>query len=424
MKKFLIVLLMVSCVILACGKKAPKDAEEKPVTITIWGWDNNVTDITIPAFEAIHPNIKIERVPVTSEELPLKLQQALAAGTDLPDILLAEINQRAVTFAMDIWEDLEQAPYSVKKDAFFQNTLSSMLNTKGQLIAIDQTLAPTGMAYNKNLARKYFGTDDQAAIESMFQTLDDYVTKGAEIAKASGGTVYMFSTPTNVLRWLWYSNPVKLVEADGSINFTAKMGTGIDFLIKLRNAGAVDALLEWSPQESASYTADRHIFYPLPNWGVQYMIKANDPNGQGRWGLCKPSTGPFSWGGTVQGIYKGSKHKAEAWEYIKWFSFTKEGVDVVKKGTDYFSPVKSFYDDPAFVSNVDPFFGMDTGKFFYEELMPNVIPPTFTAYEQYLAETNAAVAAYVMGNKNVTLDQALAKGIEELKTRVPNITVK
>jgi multiple sugar transport system substrate-binding protein len=154
------------------------------------------------------------------------------------------------------------------------------------------------------------------------------------------------------------------------------------------------------------------------------MIKANDPNGQGRWGLCVPSTSPYSWGGTVQGIYKGSQHKAEAWEYLKWFSFTKEGTDIVKKGTDYFSPVESFYDDQAYVSNFDPFFGVDTGNFFYKELMPNVIPPNFTAYDQYLAETNAAVAAFIMGNKNVTLQQALAKGIEELKTRVPNVIVK
>jgi multiple sugar transport system substrate-binding protein len=203
------------------GESSPGSDGGKPVTITIWNWDNNVTDITIPAFEAAHPNIKIERVPVTPEELPLKLQQALAAGTNLPDILLAEINQRSVSFAMDIWENLEQPPYNVNRDVFFQSILSNMLNEKGQIIAIDQSLNPTGMAYNKNLARRYFGTDDRAAIEEMFKTLDDYVAKGAEIARASGGTVYMFSTPTNVLRWLWYSNPIKLVEGDGSINYTA-----------------------------------------------------------------------------------------------------------------------------------------------------------------------------------------------------------
>jgi len=134
----------------------------------------------------------------------------------------------------------------------------------------------------------------------------------------------------------------RVVDNDGAINFTGIMRDGVDFLIKLRDVGAIDVLELWSPQDNAAYAGNNHIFYPLPNWGVQYMIKANDPNGQGRWGLMAPPGGAFSWGGTVQGIYKGSKHKAETWEYIKWFSFTQEGTDVVKKGTDYFTPVKAF----------------------------------------------------------------------------------
>jgi multiple sugar transport system substrate-binding protein len=137
-----------------------------------------------------------------------------------------------------------------------------------------------------------------------------------------------------------------------------------------------------------------------------------------------PPTGAFNWGGTVQGIYKGSKNKAEVWEYLKWFSFTKEGVDVVKKGTDYFTPVKSFYDDPNYISNMDPYFGIDTGEYFYRDLAPQVVPPEFTPYDNYLAETNNAVAAYIMADKSVTLQQALAKGIEELKSRVPDAKVK
>jgi multiple sugar transport system substrate-binding protein len=421
MKRGIVFALMIA-LLLGCGQAfaggQSGGSSGGNVTLTIWNWDNNVTDITIPAFEAAHPNIKIERVAVPAAEVPLKIQQSLAAGLDMPDILLAELNVRAQMFSMDIWEDLEQAPYNVKKDIFFESTVGLMQNPKGQIVAIDQTLCPTGMAYKKNLARQYLGTDDRAALEGMFKSLDDFVSKGSEVARASGGKVFMFSAPGFVLDWLAKVNTTSLVDSDGSVNFTGKMRTGLDFLIKMRNAGAIDGLESWSPQDNASYAGDNHIFYSVPNWGVQFMIKANDPNGQGRWGLMTPPTGAFSWGGTVQGIYKGSKHKAEVWEYLKWFSFTKEGTDVVKKGTDYFTPIKEFYNDPAYVSNVDPYFGIDTGNYFYKELMPKVVPPTFTPYENYLAETINAVAAYVMSDRSVTLQQALAKGIEEMKNRV------
>jgi multiple sugar transport system substrate-binding protein len=421
MKNGLILVLIAGILFFSCEKKS--DPAEEVTTITIWNWDNNVTDVTIPAFEAAHPNIKIERVAVPSAEIPLKIRQSLAAGLDMPDILLAEIGQRGRMFAMDIWEDLGQEPYNIKKDIFFESTVGLMQNSKGQIIAIDQTLCPSGMAYKKGLAKQYFGTDDRTAIEALFKSLDDFVSKGAEVAQASGGKVFMFSSPRFVLEWLKYANPVKLVDDDGSINFSDKMRRGLDFLIKLRDVNAVDVLEAWSPQDNASYTADNHIFYALPNWGVQYMIKTNDPNGAGRWGLMLPPGGAFSWGGTVQGIYKDSKHKDAVWEYLKWFSFTKEGTEVVKRGTDYFTPVKEFYDDPAYVSNVDPFFGIDTGNYFYVDLMPKVVPPTFSPYDSYLAEASNAVADYVMGDRSVTLEQAIAKGIEEMKSRV-NVPVK
>jgi multiple sugar transport system substrate-binding protein len=389
-----------------------------PVTLTIWNWDNNVTDITIPAFEKAYPNIKIERVVVNAGDVPLKVQQSLAAGLDMPDILLAEISQRGQMFSMDIWEDLGQAPYNVKKDIFFESTVGLMQNAKGQLVAIDQTSCPSGMAYKKNLAKQYLGTDDRTALEGMFKSLDDFVSKGAEVARASGGKVFMFSSPGFVLTWLSHSSTAKLVDSDGSINFTGRMRTAIDFLIKLRNAGAVDVLESWSPQDGASYAGDNHIFYPMPNWGITNLIKLNDPNGQGRWGLMIPPTGGFSWGGTVQGIYKGSKHKAETWEYLKWYSFTREGTYVVKNSVAYFTPVKEFYNDPAYTNLVDPFFGIDIGSYFYKDLMSKIVPPTFTIHDHYLEEASNAVASYVMADRNVTLQQALAKGIEELKTRV------
>jgi multiple sugar transport system substrate-binding protein len=392
--------------------------------IVMWNWDNNVTDITFPAFESTHPNIKIDRVVVPAEEIPLKLQQSLAAGLDMPDILLAEINARAQAFSLDIWEDLGQSPYNIKKDIFFESTVGLMQNSKGQIVAIDQTLCPSGIAYKRGLTKQYFGTDDRAALENIFKSLDDFVAKGAEVARASGGKVFMFAAPADVLGWIRLSTTTKLVNPDGSINYTGKARDSLDFLIKLRNAGAVDAINMWSPQENASFAGDNHIFYPLPNWGIQFRIKTNDPNGSGRWGVMIPPTGGFSWGGTVQGIYKNSKHKAEAWEYLKWFSFSKEGTEVVKKGTDYFTPVKEFYNDPSYVSNVDPYFGgVDTGAYFYKELMPKVVPPEFTPYDAYMNEVDNALAAYIMADRTVTLQQALAKGIEELKSRV-SVAVK
>jgi len=73
---------------------------------------------------------------------------------------------------------------------------------------------------------------------------------------------------------------------------------------------------------------------------------------------------------------------------------------------------------------MDPFFGIDTGNYFYKELMAKIVPPSFTIYDSYIYDTSNALATYIMSNRNVNLQQALARGIEELKSRVNNVTVK
>lgn len=426
MKKLLAAtIILVAATLIACRRQesAPlagggSQSGGGPVTINIWTLVPDLVDASIPAFERDYPNIKIERLSFNSVDVPIKVQQSLAAGLEMPDIVPLEISQRAELLEMDIWENLEQAPYNLRKDMFIDYSIPLVQNSRGEIIGIDESLMPTGMAYKKELTRQYLGTDDRAALESMFRSLDDFVTRGAEVSRASGGRVFMFSNPQSILLWTANANPTKLVDNDGSINFTGKIRDGIDFLIKLRDVNAVDALELWSPQDDASYAANNHIFYNMPPWGIQDLIKANNPNGQGRWGLMIPPTGPHSWGGTVWSIYKGSKHKAEAWEYLKRLFLTREGAELCKRTYNFITSVKEFYNDPSFTSNLDPFFGFDTGNYFMLDLVPKVASFTFTRYDQYFVDAISNVGIYVMSNRSVTLQQALANGIEEMRSRV------
>ena len=410
------VLFLVASMAWAGGQKSDSSGTgERPVTVTIWHWDEGFINATVPVFEKSHPNIKFEVVAPDYDEYPVKVQQSVIAGLDVADVLWAEMSMRAELFELDIWEDLSKEPYNVKTEVFFDSAIPLMQNSKGMLVGIDQSLSPAGLAYKKGLAKQYFGTDDRVALERIFSSLDDFVTKGAEVAKASNGRVYMLSGAWGLMDWLRPSG--RVVDNDGAINLTRTLSRGLEFIIKLKDVGAIDALIADTPQEIASYAQDNHIFYPMANWTPQYIIKPADPNGQGRWGVMIPPGGAFSWGGTTQGIYKGSKCKAEAWEFIKWCSFTQEGVNALKS-INSFTPVKAFYDDPNFTSNFDPYFGIDMGVYFYKELMPMVTPRSINIYDNYIDAAAGTAVNYIMSNRGVTLQQALDKAIEELRSRV------
>lgn len=398
-----------------CKKNSSPDVGEKPVTITIWHWDEGFINATVPVFQKSHPNIKFELVTPDYAEYPVKVQQSIVAGLDVPDIIWTEPSFRGELFELDIWEDFSKPPYNVKKEDFFESSIPLMQNSKGALIGIDNSLSPAGLAYKKELAKQYFGTDDRAALERMFRNLDDFVAKGAEVARASNGKVYMLNGRWGIMDWLRPAG--NIVDSDGVLNVTRTVRDGLDFIIKLRNAGAIDSLIEDTPQEISSYAQNSHIFHLMANWVPEYVIKPADPNGQGRWGVMIPPGGAFYWSGTSQGIYKGSKCKAEAWEFIKWCSFTQEGVNALKS-IHFFTTVKEFYDDPNFTSSYDPYFGIDMGVFFIKDIMPMVTPRSISIYDTYIQAAAEQAINYILANRGVTLQQALDITLEEMRSRV------
>jgi multiple sugar transport system substrate-binding protein len=358
-------------------------------------------------------------------EVPQKLQQSIASGLPLPDIIHSEIDNRMIIFDMDISEDLSQPPYNVKYEDFFDFVKPLITTAKGEIGAIDISLFPAAFAYKKPLTKQYLGTDDRHELEAMLKTLDDYVAKGAEINKASGGKVYMFSVPADIINLMWLTSGIKMVNADGSLNYSANMKPGIEFLIKLRDAGAINTLVGGTPQSNASFATDNDIFYSCATWVVPYSIALNDPDGYDRWGLLMPPMGAFAWGGIAQGISKTSQHKAEAWDFIKWCNYDPEGVEALRQNS-YYTTIKSYYGkDESFTTNKDPRFGdLDIGYFFYQEMAPEIVPPDITIYNQIIKDIETSIANYIMQDKNVTADMALNLGINEMKNRLPGITIK
>src|SRR5512133_284675 len=75
---------------------APTAAAAEPVTITFWHGYNADTETPflektiIPAFEAAHPNIKVEAVNIPYDQFHQKLITAMAGGT-APDLARLDI---------------------------------------------------------------------------------------------------------------------------------------------------------------------------------------------------------------------------------------------------------------------------------------------------------------------------------------------
>jgi multiple sugar transport system substrate-binding protein len=404
----------------ADSKKKPEDYKG---TISVWLWDQNYVKSTVEAFNKVYPNIKVEFTNVAVGDYLQKMQITAASNGDLPDVLAAEIGWRGKAFSLDVWENLEQAPYNFDRKTVFDYLPPLTSNSKGQIIGIEQTVTPAALAFRRDVAKTYFGTDDPKQLESMFSSWDAVIEKGKELKQKSGGKVYMFASLGDVYQLLIGQNKTPL--ANGNVlNVTKRLGPVIEQLVKIRDAGIVDNLEIWSPQWNASYADGQHLFYAAANWSPQFVIKPNDKSGEGRWGLMMPPGGPYSWGGTVYGINKKSKSKELAWKYIEWLLLSKEGAEVSKK-LNFFVPLKSAYDKPEFASTPDSFFkGQDTGNFWMKEVVPAIAVPSISEYDSAVNNSTTLILNYLNSDRKANAAGAMEKLLQEVKNNLPKLDVK
>lgn len=395
-------------------------SEEEQVKLVYWAW-NDESGI-IDGFMEAHPNIVVEQVFVDAADYGTKLKQALAAGTELPDIIASESSHRGSDLMIDIWDDLTKEPYNVTEDMFLQSSLPGMKNQKGELVSVEITTAPAAIAYKRDLCKEWLGTDDPEELEAMFTTFDDLLAKAKEVAEASNGEVKMFATAGTLGNWFVAMEQISSKNDAGECVFTDKYAGAIEKICALRDAGAVDVITAFSPQFHASYAED-YLFYPTAAWGVNWLIAGNDPEGVGNWGMFTPPGGGYSWGGTSVGVCKYSEHKEEAWEYIRWW-LMGEGQELALAKGDL--PIlKENYENPELTSwTPEHFAGQDIGALLYGEIAPNMKLQTYTEYDSACEEVFGLVVQNIMADNSYTAEQALEDALIEIQNKLPDVVVK
>ena len=421
MKKNL--LKMVAAAALAvCVLALPAMADEPEVTITYWGWDSNYTWPMMEKYHELHPNVTFEPVATEWGDMLTKAQQALASGSELPTIIPMDRALIANWKQFDILEDLKA--YGLETDNYNQALIDAATTDDGRLIGLFSAACPAGIAYKRDLAKEYFGTDDPDELQAMFTTYDDYVEHGKEVAEASDGSVFLFHSGQAVAEWLYFASEVANFE-DGKINMTAKMEDVMGKLIALRDAGAVDTYQNGTPEGNATYAGKNHIFYPCPDWAITYYIEANDPDGSGNWGIIKAPVN-YKHGGTAFGITTSAtdEQKAAAYDYICWCVSEQVGAETARDVAGFIT-MDSSIATPDFCKRADEEFfgGENISDLLYQEIAPNTVIPAPSAYDNDITSVRNDVAQQIMDDASMDLDAAVAAAIDELGQLVTDDSV-
>lgn len=402
------------------GVSVAAEENEEAETITMWGWNAADIETIFDAYkEKTGANVNLEYVTVQQEESFQKLQTTISAGLELPDIVPSEVNQRGTMISLDIWEDLSADPYKFDTSMVFDYEIPLCSGEDGALYAIPWDVSTAALAYKRDLAKEYLGTDDPDEIAAMFPDWDTFMEKGIEVKEQSGGEVYMFASLTNVKQIMDGQNPQPIVE-NQTLDMTSVKET-LTWMTKFRDAGIVDNILESSTAYSASYADDKHIFYPCASWSPNYVIQPNDPEGAGNWGLTIPPEGCYSWGGSAFMIPKDALHKEAAFDFINWLA-TEEGTKVQRELVNYNTSNKAAYEDEEFAAYYDEWFGgQNIGDVLFNKAMDNIHVRPVSTHDATIMEVWSMVTEAVNSDLSIDLDGACEMFENEMYTLAPEL---
>lgn len=390
--------------------------------LTVWGWDKAWFEGTAAKFNEKFPNIKLEFVEVSAGDYLKKIQTSIASGSELPDIIWGEAAFRGALYELNVLQSLSEEPYKFDTSNLLDFELPLLTNSKGELVGLEQSGSPGALAYKRDLAKQYFGTDDPDELTAMFTDWDTFIAKGKEVYDKSGGKTFMLGSLMDA--YTIFSNQGTTAIVDGTKVNTGEVLRIFTQLQSIRDNNAEGKLAMWSPTWNASYSQDNVIFYPAANWSPEFVIKPNDKASTGRWGLMVPPEGGYPYGGTTIGIWKDSKNKDAAWAYLNWLLGTDEGAEANFATSDYILPLKSFFKDTSKLSSgADEYFGgQDLGKFWVEKVFPNMKSKAVTKYDQDIYSSSELVLQVMAQDKSFDAKQAVEKWEEQLKKNHPELT--
>jgi len=247
---------------------------------------------------------------------------------------------------------------------------------------------------------------------------------GGKIAAASGGKVKVISGLRELAAFLFAQYTENVFEGNKAYA-TKFFSYNLDIIIRMNKAGAAGKLSPFSPAWNGSFLDNEHIFYPCAPWTAQWILKPNDPDSVGRWGVTTAPVRGYSYGGTAYGIPTKAKNKLLAWKFIEWATTTEDGVKACQDVVGAIVSREATYAN-GFPSVPDPYFaGQDANAYLMQKAMPTMKIRLINQYDVMLNDVFVLIVDKITNDTGITLENAVQMAIAELKNKLPsNLTIE
>ena len=184
--------------------------------LTVWGWDFRATKDIAPQveqFEALHPDVKIETVNMSGDDVHKKVMMALMAGTGAPDVSFHVDTRARKYYGTDLIHTLDDVIPNYED--IFIKAISYRWTYQGKLWGVPYDMGTFVMFYRKDIFDEV-GIDFPQSWEDLIEVgkkitipgkrymtvFDSGAAQMVSMAQSKGGKI------TNIKNEVLFNNPI------------------------------------------------------------------------------------------------------------------------------------------------------------------------------------------------------------------------
>ena len=427
MKRLLALLRALTMVfaLCACGQQAQTPAAGAADTgskeLTILTWSENECEIYAESFNKVYPDIHVNIVLADNGDVYGKLVAMATAGEQMPDLAYVEMNTRGQHLALDVWEDLSQAPYNFDGSLLEDSLQQVIRDEAGRVCIVEQNYNPAGMLYRRSLAKEYLGTDDIDEVAAMITDWDAYCEVGKTIYEKSNGTVTALPG-LDEINWMIDSQYTDNIydEETHTLHLTAYFTYMYDIMVKLRDNNCVGKINRWTNDWNESYSNGSNVFWQFAPWSATAAVKPNAEGLSGDFSVIMAPGGAYYLGGTGIGMLAGGANKDNAWLFLQHCLLSETGVEEALSQLEMLTPLKGYYEDHPDATKEDEFFaGQNVNKYLLDNVAADMSLRPTTEFDGSIKTVNTTIMGLIQDDPTMDCAAAVARALDEITLLLP-----
>jgi ABC-type glycerol-3-phosphate transport system substrate-binding protein len=382
MKKVSLVSLILVCTILL-GVSVVVRAQED-VTLTAWTHDQLYIDYfeaRLPEFQALHPELNLTFEPTIDSAAPANALNAIAAGTQGPDLLGLERGQFPNYMRNGIIADyfLDLTDRIGDRRSEYAEGRWSIYSYEGRIYAIESSLTASVLYYQPAVF-------EAAGVEAP-ATWEEVLSETGP-ALAAQGNAFTFATNDGSWFQMYFNQRGGALfneAGDFVMGDETNRPIAIEVATYVQEAVANGTFMVvlggdvWSGATiPTAYQEGRLAGTVMPDWWASCCLKPGVPDMEGSWAAAAPpvwEAGGFStlnWGGTGWAVSSTSPNAELAWEFLEFMYLGLESQVMRFEQINMFPTMFEAANDPRVTELEDPFFGNQRLGEIYAMLAPDV----------------------------------------------------